>query len=128
MSPRLISPWRIASLAVVLGLLGSAIVTLALVDSPARPAAGRRTGPGGKPPAVPATGQRVRAGGPPPAVPVISQASLTGLRLLREAAAACTDVSYRGVQIVAWWGDGGASTSVVEVWHLPGHGTLARAA
>jgi sigma-E factor negative regulatory protein RseB len=133
-----------ASLAIVLGLLGSAMVTLALVDSPARPAAGRRPGPGGQPPGVPATGQRVRAGsessavpsagqrlgaaGPSPVVPITSQASLTGLRLLREAAAACTDVSYRGVQIVAWWGDGGASTSVVEVWHLPGHGTLAQAA
>ncbi len=144
MTPRLVSPWRIASMAIVLGLLGSAIVTLAVVDSPARPAAGRRSGPGGQSPAAPAASQRLLAGGqlaavpaagrhlgpggPAPAVPVISQASLTGLRLLREAAAACADVSYRGVQIVAWWGDGGATTSVVEVWHLPGHGTLAKAA
>ena len=131
-------------MAVVLGLLGSAIVTLVLVDSPARPAASRRTGPGGQSPAVPAAGQRLDAGGQSsavpaagrglgagrqsPAVPVVSQASRTGLRLLREAAAASTDVSYCGVQIVAWWGDGGASTSVVEVWHQPGHGTLAKAA
>jgi sigma-E factor negative regulatory protein RseB len=143
-SPRLISPWRIASLAVLLGLLGSAIVTLALVDSAAPPAVGRRTGPGGQSPAVPAAGQqlgaggqlsdvpaagqRLVAGGTSRALPAISQASRTGLRLLREAAAACENVSYRGVQIVAWWGDGGASTSVVEVWHQPGHGTLAQAA
>jgi sigma-E factor negative regulatory protein RseB len=114
-SPRLLSPWRIASVVVVLGLLGSAVVTLALVDSPARPAAGRRTAPGGGPsPAAAAAGQamRVRA----------------GVRLLREAAAACQDISYRGVQIVAWWGDAGTSTSVLDVWHLPGRATMAKAA
>ena len=134
----LISPWRIASLAVVLGLLGSAIVTLALVDSPARPVAGRRTGPAGPAPAVPAAGERLGAGAvrraAAPAADPADRASSTGpasragLRLLEEAATACQNVSYSGVQIVASWGEDGASTSVVEVWHLPGHGTLAQAA
>jgi sigma-E factor negative regulatory protein RseB len=131
-------------MAVVLGLLGSAIVTLSLIDSPARPAADRRTGPDGQSSALPASGaslgadgpssaipsaeRRLAAAGTMAAVPVLSQAARTGLRLLREAAAACQQVSYSGVQIVARWGDGGASTSVVEIWHLPGHGTLAQAA
>jgi len=114
-SRRLISPWRIASVVVVLGLLGSVIVTLALVDSPARPAAGRRTGQGADPSlALQAAAQAPQA--------------RAGQRLLAEAAAACQDISYHGVQIVAWWGEDGASTSVVEVWHLPGHGTMVKTA
>ena len=114
MSARLLSPWRIASVAVVLGLLGSAIVTLALVDSAIPRAAGRRPSPSGvlKP--------AMRAG-------QTAQPS-AGLHLLEEAATACQDVSYRGVQVVAWWGDDGTTTSVVEVWHQPGRGTLAKAA
>jgi sigma-E factor negative regulatory protein RseB len=43
---------------------------------------------------------------------------------MSEAAAAGQAVSYRGVQIVAWWGQGGASASVVEIWHRPGGGTM----
>jgi sigma-E factor negative regulatory protein RseB len=113
-SPRLSSPWRIASVAVVLGLLGSAIVTLALVDSPAPPATGLRPSPGGMAFPTIRAGQAIRVN--------------AGLRLLRKAAAACQGVTYRGVQIVARWGAEGASTSVVEVWHQPGQGTLAKAA
>jgi hypothetical protein len=113
-SARLLSPWRIASVAVVLGLLGSAIVTLALVDSATTRAAGRRPSPGDELKPAIRIGQAAETS--------------TGLRLLEEAAAACQNVSYRGVQIVAWWGDDGTATSVVEVWHQPGRGTLARAA
>jgi sigma-E factor negative regulatory protein RseB len=130
--------------AVVLGLLGSAIVTLALIDSVGRPAVGRRASPGGgSSPSIPVTGQAAGAARAPglghaaglarEGAGPLARASLTpearaGQRLLAEAAAACQDISYRGVQIVAWWGSGGASTSVVEVWHQPGRGTLAQAA
>jgi MucB/RseB N-terminal domain len=129
-TPRLISPWRIASVAVVLGLLGSAIVTLALVDSPAQPAAGRRPGSGGAPAPTLRVGQAIEA---PQALragqafrAAQGPAVQAGLRMLHAAAAACQDVSYRGLQIVAWWGGSGASTSLVEVWHQPGRGTLAK--
>jgi len=127
-------------MAIVLGLLGSAIVTLALIDSAARPADARRGSPGGgKPAAVPAVvpaAGAAREAGVGQAAPGVGQTAdvgqtpqvRAGQRLLRLAAAACRDISYQGVQIVAWWGDGGASTSVVDVWHLPGHGTLAKAA
>jgi sigma-E factor negative regulatory protein RseB len=141
-TPRLVSyPWRIATVAVVLGLLGSAIVTLALIDSATHPAAARRGSPGGGTPsagpaAVSAAGAaRVAAGAGQAAASSGRAAGVAqspqvraGQRLLREAAAACQDISYRGVQIMARWGEDGASTSVVDVWHLPGHGTLAKAA
>ncbi len=50
-----------------------------------------------------------------------------GLQLMGEAAAADQAVSYRGVQIMAWWGQGGQAASVVQVWHRPGGGTMAQA-
>jgi hypothetical protein len=119
-------------MAVMLGLLGSAIVTLALVDSPAQPVAGRRPGPGGALAPSIRAGQAIEA---PQALragqafrAVQAPAAAAGLRLLHAAAAACQNVSYRGLQIVAWWGEAGATTSVVEVWHQPGHETLAKAA
>jgi len=34
--------------------------------------------------------------------------------------------SYQGVQIVAWWGPRGASTSVVQVWHERDRSILAQ--
>ncbi len=116
-------------MAVVLGLLGSAIVTLALVDSP-----GQRTGSGATPLPGGASWPAIRAGQAAPAGPAIragvaqGPAVTAGLRLLRAAAAACQDVTYRGLQIVAWWGDTGSTTSMVQVWHQPGRGTLAQAA
>ena len=33
---------------------------------------------------------------------------------------ACQTVSYRGVQMVAWWGPDEASSYLIEVWHRPG--------
>jgi len=50
-----------------------------------------------------------------------------GLQLMGEAAAAGQAVSYRGVQVMAWWGPGGQTASVVQVWHRPGSGTMAQA-
>jgi len=100
-----------AGAAVLLGLLGAALATLALVDAPAGPAAAGRAGPGAGP------AHRSRAG---------SASSPLGLRLLSEAAAASVAISYEGVQIVAWWGPGGASTSVVQVWHERDRSILAQ--
>jgi sigma-E factor negative regulatory protein RseB len=120
-----LSPWRIASVVVVLGLLGSAIVTLALIDSPSRPS-GRRASPGG----LPIPGLAYRAQAPPsPATRSGRRARIgTGLRLLRAAAAASQSISYRGVQTTAWDDDAGTVMSVVQVWHQPGRGTLASTA
>ena len=105
---------RITGGVVLIGLLGAALATLALVDvSPGHSVAqraGLRTGPGRRPPAGPAG----------------AASSPIGLRLLREAAAAGVDTSYQGVQIVAWSGPHGASMSVVQVWHERDRSILAQ--
>lgn len=51
-----------------------------------------------------------------------------GLHLLSQAAAACRQVSYQGVQITEWHGADGSLTSMVNVWHQRGHQTLIQAA
>jgi sigma-E factor negative regulatory protein RseB len=106
--------WRAAGLAALLGLLGSGVAVLTLADSPGRSVVIKGASDSGPTrrefPAADAA--RVRA----------------GLRLLREAAAACQDVSYRGVQMVASWGGGGSSAAVIDVWHQPGRGTVAKPA
>jgi sigma-E factor negative regulatory protein RseB len=51
-----------------------------------------------------------------------------GLRLLREAAVACQRTSYRGEQVMLWWGPGETSASVVDVWHQPDQVTLVQSA
>jgi sigma-E factor negative regulatory protein RseB len=51
-----------------------------------------------------------------------------GLRLLSEAASACRQVSYQGVQLTAWLGPDGSWTSVVNVWHERDHQTLIQTA
>ena len=120
MSSPLASPWRIASVAVVLGLLGSCAVVLALTDSSGPSALTRRTGSA----AARRAGHSLRPGRPV-AAPDPARAR-AGLQLMGEAAAASGAVAYSGVQLVAWWGRGGASASVVQVWHRPGSGTVAR--
>jgi sigma-E factor negative regulatory protein RseB len=107
------SGWRIASLAAIIGLLGSGAAGLALADSPTGASFIKRLSAGGGP-------LRVARG------PDAAGAS-TGLQLLREAAAACQDISYRGSQLVLWWGQGQTSASVVEVWHQPGRMTMVQA-
>lgn len=124
MSPRFSAPWRVATVVVVLGLLGSAIVTLSLIDGSARPA-GRRAADG-KLNARPGGGD-LAAGAARSGRGRVPAAS-TGLRLLRQAATACQQVTYHGVQVVAWWGSDGPATSTVDVWHQPGRGTLAQPA
>ncbi len=56
----------------------------------------------------------------------LSQVGDRGLHLLREAADAGRNVSYRGVQIVSWWSPEGTTTIVVRVTHQPGQGTMLR--
>lgn len=118
MNPLTFSARRITGGAVLLGLLGllgAALAALALVDvSPGHsvpPQAGSPSGPGGLSPAGTAG---------------LAASSPAGLRLLREAAAAGVTTSYQGVQIVAWWGPHGASTSIVQVWHERDRSILAQ--
>jgi len=113
------SGWRIASLAAIIGLLGSGMAGLALTTESSS------TGPTGS-----SFIKRLSAGGRPLRMTRRLEVAGTSvsLRLLREAAVACQDTSYRGSQVVLWWGRGKASASVVEVWHRPGRMTLMRAA
>jgi sigma-E factor negative regulatory protein RseB len=112
---------RITGAAVLIGLLGAALVTLALVDVSAAPSLGRRAGSGAGPGGGPA--------GPARAAGIADNtvSSRAGLRLLTEAAAAGLATSYQGVQIISWWGPDGSSTSVVHVWHERDRSVLAQA-
>jgi hypothetical protein len=102
-----------ASLSVVIGLLGACAVIAVLVDLPARsPASSRGTA---------AARQRRLA----PAA-AATPASSAGLRLMRAAADACRLVAFHGTQVTARWGTAGHSTAVVQVWHQPGGALLAR--
>jgi sigma-E factor negative regulatory protein RseB len=101
--------WRLVGLAAILGLLGSAAAGVALAD--VQPGATVVTHPD--------------LGGPlQPVSPPRNASTNAGLRLLRQAAAACEGTSYSGEQTVLWWGQGETSSSVVEVWHQTGGVTL----
>jgi len=112
MSHRLGSGWRIASLAAIIGLLGSGMAGLALANPPAGASFIKGLGFGGR--------SSRPARGPVPE-------AAAGLQLLREAAAACQDMSYRGSQVVLWRGQGGTGASIVELWHQPRRMTLVQA-
>jgi sigma-E factor negative regulatory protein RseB len=105
--------WRIASLAAIVGLLGSGLAALALTDMPTALPAAKAPGLGGS---------LLRLARPPR-----TARTSAGLRLLQEAAVAGQDISYRGVQVVMWWGQRETSASVVEVWHQQGGATLVQA-
>jgi sigma-E factor negative regulatory protein RseB len=124
-------------MAVVLGLLGSFAAVLSLADSSSGSTVARRSGA-----AVPRrsgaavsrrsgaarqqrAGQSLRSRRPVSAAE--AERARLGLLLMTEAAAACRAVSYGGVQVVVWWGNGGTSASVDQVWHRQGSGTLAQA-
>lgn len=114
--------WRVASLAAVLGVLGTGIGALVLADGPA----------GSATPSASSAGQGLidQASGPgsqPASAPQTAPSS-AGLRLLQQAVAACQDTPYRGVQEVLWWGQRDPTMSVIDVWHQPGGVTLVRAA
>jgi sigma-E factor negative regulatory protein RseB len=96
---------RVAGLAAVLGLLGSGIAALSLPDTPPGPAG--------------ADGASLIDGAWRPARTQTAPGS-AGIRLLRQAAAACLDTPYHGVQVVRWLGQGDPTTSVIDVWHQPG--------
>jgi sigma-E factor negative regulatory protein RseB len=110
----MVSGWRIAGLAALVGLLGSGVAGLALADPSAGPSAVKRPSPG-------TTTLRLMR-------PAQNAPTNPGLRLLQEAAAACQGTSYSGEQLVLWWGQGETSASVVDVWHQPGRMTLVQAA
>jgi sigma-E factor negative regulatory protein RseB len=104
--------WRAVSVAALLGLIGSGIAVLMLADSRAGPALG----------AGPSSADLA----PRPAS--TASAAAAGIQLLQQAVAACQNTSYRGVQVVAWWGQGNATMSVVDVWHQPGRMTVVQSA
>jgi len=101
---------RIASAAVVLGLLATGFVIVS------RDAAARG-GPAARPPSgLPAA--RPPSGLPAARPPSGSRpAQSAGLRLLGEAAVACQRVAYQGVQVIASPGTAGRRVAVVDVWH-----------
>jgi sigma-E factor negative regulatory protein RseB len=97
---------RIASAAVVLGLLATGFVIVS------RDAAARG-GPAPRPPSgslLATTGSR--------------QARSAGLRLLGEAAVACQNVAYQGVQVIASPSTAGRRVWMVDVWHKRGRRAL----
>jgi len=98
--------------AALLGLIGSGIAALMLTEGSAGPAL--------------AAGPSAADLAPRPAS--TAAAAAVGLKLLEQAVAACQNQSYRGVQVVAWWGQGNATTSVVDVWHEPGRQTVVQSA
>jgi sigma-E factor negative regulatory protein RseB len=110
----MVTGWRIAGLAALVGLLGSGVAGLAFADSPA-------SSPVAKRPNLNNISLRLMR-------PVQSAPPNVGLQLLQQAAAACKGTSYSGEQVVLWWGPGENSASVVEVWHQPGRMTLVQAA
>jgi sigma-E factor negative regulatory protein RseB len=49
------------------------------------------------------------------------------VRLLRQAAQACSRMSYQGEEMLGDWGQAGPATSVVDVWHASGGVAMAQA-
>jgi negative regulator of sigma E activity len=90
---------RIASAAVVLGLLATGVVVVSRDAT-------RQTST------------------KPLAAIAPRQARSPGLRLLGQAAAACHNVAYQGVQVIAWLSPAGRRISVVDVWHQRGRQAL----
>jgi sigma-E factor negative regulatory protein RseB len=113
-----------ASLSVVIGLLGACAVLVVLADLPGRGPAGGR---GASTRSTGAARQRRLAPDliPAPAAPA-TPASSAGLRLMRAAAGACQSVAFHGTQVTARWGAAGHTTAVVQVWHEPGGALLAQ--
>jgi sigma-E factor negative regulatory protein RseB len=102
----------LATLAVVIGLLGACAVLVVLADAPGR------TG------ATAARGDRI-APAPRPRPPA-TPAQAAGLRLMAEAVTACQTVAFTGTQVDSWPGDAGAAAAAVLVWHQPGQAMLAQ--
>jgi hypothetical protein len=117
---------RAAGLATAVGLLGSGIAALVLIEGTgglSGGSAGTSRGPG----ATLASPLDI-AGQPQPSPAQRSAASRAGVQLLQQAVVASQDTPYCGVQVVLWQGQGGQTTAVVDVWHQPGRVTLVSAA
>jgi len=109
--------WRPAVLAVGLSL--ASVAALVIV-------AGSVVGE--DPPAGPKRAVSSRTGAQlrqPRQVAVDPAMARRGVLLMRAAASACQEVSYRGIQMVAWWGAGGSSAYLIQVWHRHGGPELA---
>jgi sigma-E factor negative regulatory protein RseB len=102
-------------------LLITTAVVVSLVMSGVAMASGRGLAPTG----AAARGPSARSA-LPARIPPRGPAQAAGLKLLGQAALACRSVSYHGLEM-AWWGQGGGDTSVVEVWHQPGGQALTQA-
>jgi sigma-E factor negative regulatory protein RseB len=102
---------RIASAAVVLGLLATGFVIVSR-DAVAR----------GGPAARPPSGLPAKTGSGP--MTRSRPARSAGLRLLGEAAVACQGVAYQGVQVITSLSTAGRRVWVVDVWHPRGRRAL----
>jgi sigma-E factor negative regulatory protein RseB len=100
------------AVAVAVGLLGACAVLVVLVEAPGGHSAPRRASPDPRP-------RRL-------APAVLTPSARHGLRLMSEAATACHQVPFHGIQLADWWGPAGSSASVIQVWHRPGGAVLAR--
>ncbi len=61
-------------------------------------------------------------------MPVSMGSVRRGQELMSAAVAACRSVSYAGAQLVAWWGGGGSTAYLIDVWHRSGQPEVADAA
>jgi sigma-E factor negative regulatory protein RseB len=111
---------RIASAAVVFGLLAAGVMVVSWDAVRAGPDAG-----GGAVASRPAGRSAAMSG--PLAATMAPRARSAGLRLLGDAAAACQSVAYQGVQVIASLSPAGRSISVVDVWHQRGRHALTQA-
>lgn len=110
--------WRPAVLAVGLSLASVAalVIVAGSVVGADQPPATRQDGAG-------RTGAQLRQALSSPVDPARAH---RGLQLMRAAATACQNVSYRGVQMVAWWSPDGSSAYLIQVWHRSGGPELAK--
>src|SRR5215469_14424256 len=109
--------WRRVRVAVLAtGVALGALATLVVVAGSVSPAA-NRTAPR-KTLASRISGAQVRRARPSYA----EAASVSrGLRLMSAAVAACRNIGYSGVQMVAWWGSDDSTAYLIGVWHKAGH-------
>jgi sigma-E factor negative regulatory protein RseB len=99
-----------ASLVVVIGLLGACVVLVVRIQAPA-----------GSPAAA---GSADRIG--PSARQRSTPAAAAGLRLMEAAAAAGRTVAFRGLQVDSWPAGDRQAAAEVEVWHQPGEAVVAQ--
>src|SRR5258708_28713787 len=108
--------WR-PVIAVTSAVVGAIAALVVVADN----LAGSSTGLAG----APAAAQGPGAPQPQVMMPSGSAQVRRGLLLMSLAAAACQNVSYRGVQIVAWSSSRGSTAYLIDVWHQPGQPELA---